>query len=437
MALAAAEVIAGQLRAAATDSALRNVEAIVRVYVDPTVAEADLDIGGSPDPMIDAQLTRLIASGDIQRINIWSRDGPVVYSTASDLRGGRFSIGEARAAAFGGQSVASYEREHHPQDPGQEPPTSLTLEVYVPIRGATDGAPIGVFEVYEDAGPIEERVTAARRDVFFVALVAASSLLAVLSMAFAGSSRLLRRHNRLLREQAAHEQVLTDDLRRNEERFRSLVRNASDGIVIAGADGMVTYESPGVERVLGHAPDSRIGRNAFELVHPEDLPGVERLFTDIVATPQVEATAEFRARHSDGSYRVVEAVAKNLLDDRAIEGVVVNFRDVTERRSLEQQLRHQAFHDSLTGLPNRALFLDRLTHALARARRGSVPLAVLFLDLDDFKAVNDSLGHPAGDELLVAVAGRIRMSVRDSDTAARMGGDEFAILLEEAPSVEV
>jgi diguanylate cyclase (GGDEF)-like protein len=110
---------------------------------------------------------------------------------------------------------------------------------------------------------------------------------------------------------------------------------------------------------------------------------------------------------------------------------------VTERRSLEQQLRHQAFHDSLTGLPNRALFLDRLTHALTRTRRGTVPLAVLFLDLDDFKAVNDSLGHAAGDELLVAVAGRIRMSVRDSDTAARMGGDEFAILLEEAPSIEI
>ena len=439
MALVASEIIAGQLRAAATDSALRNVEAIVRVYVDPTVAEPNLELGGEPDPLIDAQLARLIASGDILRINIWSRDGRVVYSTDAELRGGRFSIGEDLATAFAGQSVASYENEHaHEVDePGQEPPTSLTLEVYVPIRGAVDGAPFGVFEVYEDASPIEERVTAAKRDVFLVALVAASSLLALLALAFAGSSRMLRRHNRLLREQAAHEQVLTDDLRRNEERFRSLVRNASDGIMIARADGTVTYESPGVERVLGHAPDARVGRHALELVHPEDLPGVERLFTDVIATPQVEATAEFRARHIDGSYRVVEAVAKNLLQDRAIEGVVVNYRDVTERRSLEQQLRHQAFHDSLTGLPNRALFLDRLTHALTRTRRGMVPLAVLFLDLDDFKAVNDSLGHAAGDELLVGVAGRIRMSVRDSDTAARMGGDEFAILLEEAPSVEI
>jgi diguanylate cyclase (GGDEF)-like protein len=100
---------------------------------------------------------------------------------------------------------------------------------------------------------------------------------------------------------------------------------------------------------------------------------------------------------------------------------------------LEEQLRHQAFHDALTGLPNRALFMDRLEHARSRSR-GSLPeLAVVFMDLDDFKAVNDSLGHGAGDELLVEVAERIRLAVRDGDTAARMGGDEFAILLEDTP----
>jgi diguanylate cyclase (GGDEF)-like protein/PAS domain S-box-containing protein len=436
MAFVASEIVAGQLRQAATVSALQNVEAIVRVYVDPTVSQQDLDLGADPDPEIDAQLGRLIAPGDIQRINIWSRDGRVVYSTEPGLRGQRFSIGDDLAAAFGGQSVAAYEAETHAHEPGAEPPSALTLEVYVPIRGAVDGNPFGVYEVYEDARPIEARVSTAKNEVFLVAMGAASSLLALLWLAFGGSARLLSRQNRRLREQAAHEQVLTGNLRRSEERFRSLVRNASDGIMIARADGSVAYESPGVERVLGHSPEDRVGHQAFELVHPDDLPAVERLFGDVAATADVEAVAEYRARHADGSYRIVEAVAKNLLVDPAIEGVVVNYRDVTERRSLEQQLRHQAFHDSLTGLPNRALFLDRLDHALARTRRGSPPIAVIFLDLDDFKAVNDSLGHGAGDELLVALAGRIRMSVREADTPARMGGDEFAILLEEAPTVD-
>ena len=435
MAIVASEISAGQLRQAATDAALRSVEAIVRVYVDPAVREGDLDLGAEPDPAVDAELARLTASGDIRRVNIWSRDGRVVYSTEPAIRGQRFSIGDDLATAFGGQSVASYEG-HDVAEDGGESPDGLTLEVYVPIRGTVDGNPFGVYEVYEDARPIEERVNAAKGDVFVVAMAASSGLLAVLWLAFAGSARLLRRQNRLLVERAAHEQVLTEGLRRSEERFRSLVRNASDGIMIARADGTVSYESPGVERVLGHPPEARIGRPAFEPVHPDDLAGIERLYRDVAATPDVEATATFRARHADGSYRVVEAVAKNLVDDPAIEGVVVNYRDVTEQRSLEQQLRHQAFHDSLTGLPNRALFLDRLAHGLTRTRRGNPPLAVVFVDLDDFKAVNDSLGHGAGDALLTAVAGRIRMTVREADTPARMGGDEFAILLEDAGSVD-
>jgi diguanylate cyclase (GGDEF)-like protein/PAS domain S-box-containing protein len=443
MAVVASEIVAGQLRQAATDSARQNVEAIVRGYVDPSISERDLDLGAARNPSVDAQLERLIAAGEILRINIWSRDGRVVYSTEAELRGQRFSIGEDLALAFSGLTVAMYEGAAEEAEggepggkPGQEEPHGLVLEVYVPIRGTTDGNPFGVYEVYEDAGPIEERVAAGKNDVFLVALVAATSLLGLVLLAFAGSSSLLRRQNRLLREQAAHEQVLTDGLRKSEERFRSLVRNSSDGIMIARDDSTITYESPGVERVLGYAPEARVGRPAFELVHEDDIRGVRRLFRDVALLPDMEVTAEFRARHADGSWRVVEAVAKNLLKDPAIGGIVVNYRDVTDRRSLEQQLRHQAFHDSLTGLPNRALFLDRLAHSVARTRRGHDPLAVVFIDLDDFKAVNDSLGHAAGDELLVAVAGRIRMTVRESDTPARMGGDEFAILLEDAPTVE-
>ena len=126
----------------------------------------------------------------------------------------------------------------------------------------------------------------------------------------------------------------------------------------------------------------------------------------------------------------METVATNLLDDERIHGIVLTARDVDERRAFEQQLRHRAFHDPLTQLANRALFYDRIEHALAPELRDDHQVAVLFVDLDDFKAINDDMGHGVGDELLVGVAGRLRSCVRSADTVARLGGDEFGILLE-------
>ena len=442
MAIVVSNSVADELRRSATESAVHSVEAIVRGYVDPGLHETSLDLGAARDPAIDGQLERLTLSGEIRRINIWSRDGRIVYSSLAELRGRRLSIGPLIASAYSGESVARYAGGNVPAAPselnvdGLTPMSGRYLELFVPIRGPVDGNPIGVYDVYQDARLIEERIDATRSGVFIVAVVASSLLVSLIWLAFGGASRVLAAQNRRLQEQATTERLLLVDMQRNEERFRSLVQNASDGVVVLGEDGLIRYESPAVERILGRRADERVGHPIGTDVHPDDRPTVERGLADVAAVSGSEARVEFRARHADDSWRTLESIAKNLLDDPAVGGVVVNYRDITERKVLEEQLRHQAFHDVLTGLENRFLFLDRLGHALARAGRGGQPTAVLFLDLDDFKAVNDRLGHAEGDRLLVAVGGRLKSVTRAGDTVARLGGDEFAIIIEETNPAE-
>jgi len=443
MAIVVANSVADELRRSATDSAVHNVEAIVRGYVDPALQESSLDLDAPHDPAIDAQLERLTQSGEIRRISIWSRDGRIVYSNVSALRGRRFSIGPQIANAFAGDGVARYVgSDGVAHQGGSGPDASLPtsaghyLELLVPIRGAVDGNPIGVYDVYQDARSIEQRIDATRSVVFVVAIVASTLLVLLIWLAFGGASRVLAGQNRRLQEQAMTERLLLVDLQRSQERFRSLVQNASDGVVVLAEDGLVRYESPAVERILGRRVENRIGQAATADVHPDDRSIVDRLLADVAASSGSEVSVEFRAHHADGSWRTLEAIAKNLLDDPAVGGVVVNYRDITERNALEEQLRHQAFHDVLTGLANRSLFRDRLDHALARASRGGRPTAVLYLDLDNFKAVNDRLGHAEGDRLLVAVGKRLRSLTRAGDTVARLGGDEFAIIVEETEATE-
>ncbi|QIN79666.1 EAL domain-containing protein [Rubrobacter marinus] len=216
----------------------------------------------------------------------------------------------------------------------------------------------------------------------------------------------------------------------SERRFRTLVQNGSDVVTVMDAGGFIRYQSPSIERVLGHDPEGMLGRSAFEYVHPEDAERVRQSFTRNVGVPGVHEPLEMRVRHADGSWRHMEAIANNLLSEPSVGGIVLNSRDVTERRALEERLAYQAFHDGLTGLPNRSMLVAGLERALERAGEGG-GVAVLFVDLNNFKLVNDSLGHGAGDAALVEVARRLGACLGAGGIAARFGGDEFVVLLED------
>ncbi len=222
-------------------------------------------------------------------------------------------------------------------------------------------------------------------------------------------------------------------LGRSERRYASLLANASDAFAVVSVDGRFRYVSPASERVLGYPIKETMSRSALELMHPRGRTRAQAVLRRVGATPGAKEEVEVPVRRADGEWRWLSVTATNRTDDPIVDGIVLNYRDVTEHKRLEERLHRQAFTDALTGLANRPLFIDRLDHVLARRRQeGKSAFSVLFLDVDDFKTVNDSLGHSAGDVLLVTLGERLRATLRPDDTAARLGGDEFAVLLENA-----
>ena len=223
------------------------------------------------------------------------------------------------------------------------------------------------------------------------------------------------------------EHAATASLAASEARFTAMVEHGCDLIAIIDGSGELVYASPAYRTVLGYDPATLTGRPLHEDVHPDDVDGVVELGATLSEMPGGSVTAQFRFAHADGSWRWVEATMTNRLDDPAVAGFVINTRDVTDRVLALEVASHQAAHDALTGLPNRALLEDRMTQAATVASRHGEQLAALYVDVDHFKDVNDTFGHRAGDIVLTEVAERLRAAARDDDTVARLGGDEFVV----------
>ena len=236
----------------------------------------------------------------------------------------------------------------------------------------------------------------------------------------------------LARQFVSVREVLEIDMarRKSEARFGWLVMNSSDLIISVDSARRIDYVSPSVERVLRAGELQLLGARLTDIAHPEDCAAVDGLLDRAMRSPGERTSVEWRLRQADGSWLPVETVATSGLLDGDAPGVVLNTRDLRERKALEQKLTFQAFHDPLTRLANRSLFRERVEHALERRQSGDT--AVLFIDLDNFKTINDSLGHAAGDHVLVETAHRLRSALRAEDTAARLGGDEFGVLIEDA-----
>ena len=209
----------------------------------------------------------------------------------------------------------------------------------------------------------------------------------------------------------------------------TVVHHAADLFVLVDAEGILLYANPAASRTFGVALEDAIGTNAGSYLHPDDLEHVTEHFERLLATPGESLTDTVRFVSTSDEVRILELVYTNCLNDPEVAGVIVNGRDITERRELEAELVQQTLHDPLTGLANRTLFVDRAERLMALARRDQLDVSVLFVDLDDFKTVNDAMGHQAGDELLRSVAGRLAATIRQDDLLGRFGGDEFVILV--------
>ena len=229
------------------------------------------------------------------------------------------------------------------------------------------------------------------------------------------------------------QRLASEKLKKRERYYCSLIERTSDLITLIDADGRIVSAGPAVERILGFSRDENVGALFADFIHPDDLKGMKVFFKRVLEGGAAqELRHEHRLRHKDGTWLHFESLAVNLLEDEAVASVVINSRNITDRLLFEEELRKQSFYDTLTGLPNHALLMERLKHAIERyRRRQGRAYSVLCVDVDRFKMINDSLGRQVGDQLLSSIAELLAGHFRKVDTVARFGSDEFVILIDE------
>jgi diguanylate cyclase (GGDEF)-like protein/PAS domain S-box-containing protein len=221
------------------------------------------------------------------------------------------------------------------------------------------------------------------------------------------------------------------------QRFRAFVEHSSDIIVLVNLNGVITYINPAVEIILGFKPEERIGASGFELVHPDDKKFLAEAFNSLAQDANSSfIQGEMRLRHKDGSWRTLDAMGSKLVNNAVVEAIIVNYRDITERKKVEDALqeserryREMSIIDDLTQLYNSRHFYDQLKKEIERSNRYGHPLTLLLLDLDKFKAFNDAYGHVEGDYVLSRLGPVIKGCLRETDSAYRYGGEEFTIML--------
>ncbi|MBI2294868.1 MAG: GGDEF domain-containing protein [Betaproteobacteria bacterium] len=382
-----------------------------------------------------------LAGTRVLKIKIYDLAGRTVFSTEARQIGEDKSKNAGFVAARDGKPASELTHRNQFSAFEQTVENIDVVSSYIPIYGRNSSAVEAVFEIYSDTSSLLRRMHETRNTVIIQVTSVLLGLYLVLFFIVKHADSVIKRQE--LQRQTDEESLrdARSAIVRSEEFHRALIEHSSEAVVLLGADFTVRYATFTVARILGRPEASIMGSPLVDCACEPYRALVEGWLTMVVSQPEAVLPIEFEGDHAAKGRRYFEATATNLLNHPGVQGIVVNIRDVTERKHAEMQVRRLALYDGLTGLAKRDFFAEQIRMAIAHARRYNELLAVMFLDLDYFKRVNDTLGHDAGDTLLKEVAARLRQILREGDTIgryvvqqvedhiARLGGDEFTILL--------